>query len=51
MRPDEARKASMTPERKERILEIASALEAEGQVATNSSVYARALAIEAMSCR
>ena len=43
MRPDEERKASMTQERRERILQIADELESQGLTATNSSVYARAL--------
>src|SRR4029453_1240092 len=33
----------MTDERRQRILQIADELEAEGEVATNSAVYARAL--------
>jgi hypothetical protein len=43
MRDDSARIASMSAERRARILEIAAALEAEGQIATNSAVYSRAL--------
>ena len=43
MRLDADRKASMSPERRERIVQIADELEQQGLPATNSAVYARAL--------